>query len=75
MTADNRVNVNSRKVENRTKQTDADHFAIDLIASKRYLDVNWFTRWLIRKGIVSDKSALLELADRIDGAGDGRKDS
>ena len=75
MTADNRVNVNSIKVQRRTEQTDADRFAVDLIASRRYLDVNWFITWLNKKGIFTDKDQIIELADRVDGAGDGRKDS
>jgi hypothetical protein len=75
MTADNRVNVNLSKVQSRTEQTDADRFAVGLIASRRYLDVNWFITWLNKKGIFTDKDQIIELADRVDGAGDGRKDS
>lgn len=75
MTADNRVNINPRKVQRRTEQTNADRFAVGLIASRRYLDVNWFIKWLNKKGIFTDKDQIIELAERIDGAGDGRKDS
>lgn len=39
MTADNRPNLNLRKLEKATKQNDADRFATDYIAAKRYLDV------------------------------------
>ena len=75
MTADNRVNINPRKVQRRTEQTNADRFAVGLIASRRYLVVNWFIKWLNKKGIFTDKDQIIELAERIDGAGDGRKDS
>ncbi len=75
MTPDNRPPINLRRLEKTTRQNDADRFATDYIAAKRYLDVFWFIKWLNKKGIFTDKDQIIELAERVDGAGDGRKDS